>query len=444
MFFYYNKNMNKEPNLEEDLKTNDFSGPLENLPSYEEHMIDHRKTFGEGVSEVFDQEKERSNGFIDGWEKYKERAREERELLETLDSERAQFQDYIFAKAINDNPNGSEFIKKGIPDFDASKPITPQLLAKNKDGTYKLSDETVGNILEFYNHVMKEEKGKFKGEVEKTQSNYEANLRKRVESGTLPKALLSNYEFKKQQNGGLIFDGVSLFDMRPEDESSPTGVAAYIEHRGIDDTGKIIDSKDTRKIMYKKAFIPPGQTDQLGSVKIAMNHELTHIIAGTEASFNLLKDSEITEAYREGMTEAIGQMISDDGPEADRRGLQYYLESKNGTYRAERNFLSRLINADNRLLQETGRTDETSLESLFLDAYADMRGDKPVDLLRQRLLDIFENWESVIRDEDFPECNVFEFSRGVESRAKDWEWMFCLALKEMRYKAMIEYFDGEK
>ncbi len=84
------------------------------------------------------------------------------------------------------------------------------------------------------------------------------------------------------------------------------------------------------------------------------------------------------------------------------------------------------------------------MESLFLDAYADMRGDKPVDLLRQRLLDIFENWESVIRDEDFPECNVFEFSRGVESRAKDWEWMFCLALKEMRYKAMIEYFDGEK
>ena len=430
--------MNIEPNLKNNLETSDHSKSLDNMPSYEDHMIDYRKTFGEEVSKVFEQEKEESNNFIDGWEKYKERAREERELLETLSSEQARFQDYIFTKAVEDNSNGSEFIKRVIPGFNTNEPIIPQLLAKNEDGTYNLPDETIGNFLEFYNNVMKVEKNKFMGESENLQLNYETNLRQRVQAGTLPKALLDNYELIKQQNGGLVFDGASLFDMRPEDESIPAGVAAYVQHRGIDDTGKITDSDDMRKILYRKAFIPPEQIGQLGSTKIAMNHELTHIIAGTEASFNLMKDGakEITEAYREGMTEAIGQMIADDSPEAIQRGLWYYLNSKEGTYRVEREFLSRLANIDNRLSQESGRTDEASIESLFLDAYADMQGEGPVDLLRQRLLCIFENWEKVLKNEDFPECRIFELSRG---EVREWQDVFDIALLEMKERYLIDY-----
>lgn len=428
--------MNNESNPNDTPPTSGSSESLENMPSYEDHMIDYRKTFGEKIAEIFDQEKGNGNAFIDGWEEYKERARRERELLETLDSERRQFQDYIFAKTIEENPNGSEFIKRAIPGFDASEPITSQLLAKNDDGTYRLPDETIGNILEFYNHVMKEEKDKFIGEAEEFQSNYESNLRKRVQSGALPKALLDNYESKKQQNGDRIFDGASLFDMKPEDESGPAGAAAYVEHRGINDAGEVTNLKDTRKILYKKAFIPPEKIDQLGSVEIVLSHELTHIIAGTEASFNLMKDGpeKITEAYREGITEAIGQMIADNSPEASQRGLRYYLDSKTGVYRVEREFLSRLINIDSRRLQETGRKDEASLESLYLDAYADTEGGKSVDLLRQRLLGVFENWDNIVRDEDFPDCDIFKLSRGG---ARGWQSVFKIALMEMEQRFLI-------
>lgn len=429
--------MNNEPNPKKSSSTSDPSELLGNMPSYEKHMVDYRKTFGEGVSEVFDQEKEQ-NDFINGWEEYKNRARMERELLETLDSEKRKFQDYIFSKTIQDNPNGSDFIKKTIPDFNANKPITPQLLAKNNDGTYKLPDETIGNIMEFYNQAIGKEKDKFLGEAEELQSNYESNLRERVQTGVLPKALLDNYEFKKQQNAGLIFDGASLFDMRPEDESGPAGVAAYVEHRGINDAGETTDFRDMRKILYKKAFISPEQIDQLGSVEIALSHELTHIIAGTEASFNLMKDGpeKITEAYREGMTEAIGQMLADGDPEASQRGLQYYLDNETGAYRAERKFLSRLINIDNRLLQETDYTEEVTLESLCLDAYADAGRCELIDALRQRLLNIFENWENIVQDEDFPDCDSFELSRGG---IRGWQSVFELALMEMEQKYMIEF-----
>ena len=37
---------------------NNAINPLEDMPSYEEHMSEHRKTFGEGVIEVFNQKKE--------------------------------------------------------------------------------------------------------------------------------------------------------------------------------------------------------------------------------------------------------------------------------------------------------------------------------------------------------------------------------------------------
>ena len=142
----------------------------------------------------------------------------------------------------------------------------------------------------------------------------------------------------------------------------------------------------------------------------------------------------ITEAYREGITEAIGQMIADNSPEASQRGLRYYLDSKTGVYRVEREFLSRLINIDSRRLQETGRKDEASLESLYLDAYADTEGGKSVDLLRQRLLGVFENWDNIVRDEDFPDCDIFKLSRGG---ARGWQSVFKIALMEMEQRFLI-------
>ena len=373
---------------------------------------------------------------------------EERALLETLDSEQRYFQDYIFYMAIEKNPEASQFIKN-IPGLDMSKPLIAQLLEKNEDGSQKVSDETVGNILEFYQSVLKKEEGIFAEKMEEMQSDYESSLKSKVESGKLPEALYKNYERAKIKNNGSIVGSAKLFDLRPvvedeEEKFEPASAAAYIEHRGTNNKGEMIDSSDTRKIMYKKFFLDPRQKNVLGSLENMVGHELTHIIAGAEASFNLLPsksgsadieswrmdtEGEITMAYREGMTEAIGQMIMDSSPEADSYSLRHYLDSETGSYPGDREFLAKLIDIDDRYRSENQNLDkQESLEKLFLEAYAETDGDKYVNMLRNRLYFIFNNWEDVVRDEDFPD------TPPIRNMGRSWEDAFSLYLGELELK----------
>lgn len=186
------------------------------------------------------------------------------------------------------------------------------------------------------------------------------------------------------------------------------------------------------------------QKNILGSFENMISHELTHVIAGTEASFNLLPsksgsvdipswkmdiEGEITMAFREGMTEAIGQMMMDPSSEAENHNLRYFLNSKTGAYPGDREFLAKLIDIDDRYRSENKNQDEeASLEKLFLEAYAETDGDKYVNTLRHRLYFIFNNWEDVVRDEDFPDTLPI---RGMD---RSWQNAFSLYLGELELK----------
>lgn len=434
----------------ETIKTESFENGT-NLNSQEKQRA-FRRTFGQKVVEVFETNPTSEDATTEKQKEYIKSVQEERALLETLDSEQRYFQDYIFYMTIEKNPEASQFIKN-IPGLDMSKPLIAQLLEKNEDGSQKVSDETVGNILEFYQSVLKKEEGIFAEKMEKMQSDYESGLKSKVESGKLPEALYKNYERAKIKNNGSIIGSTKLFDLRPvaEDEEErfePASAAAYIEHRGMNNKGEMIDSGDTRKIMYKKFFLDPRQKNVLGSLENMVGHELTHIIAGTEASFNLLTsksgsadieswrmdtEGEITMAYREGMTEAIGQMIMDSSPEAGNYSLRYYLDSEIGSYPGDREFLTKLIDIDDRYRSENQNLDEKeSLEKLFLEAYAETDGDKYVNMLRNRLYFIFDNWEDVVRDEDFPD------TLPIRNMGRSWENAFSLYLGELKLKYAYE------
>lgn len=424
-----NKNSNVGSNLEDEKNQRDF-----------------RRTFGQKVVEVFNKE----DVSADAQSEYLKRVQEERALLETLDSEQRLFQDYIFYMAIEDNPHGSQFIKN-ISGLDTHKPLTEQLLKKNEDGSRKIPDETVGNILEFYQSVLKEKEIEFAGEFEEILSNYESGLKDKVAKGKLPQALYENY--KKAKDSGSMISEVRLFDLRPrvEDEEAkfePPSAAAYIEHRGINNKGEIVDPGDTSKIMYRRFFLSPQQKNALGSMKNMVNHELTHIIAGAKASFGLLPsesgsadipswqmdtEGEITMAYREGMTEAIGQMIADSSPEAENYGLRHYLMSETGPYPGDREFLAKLIDIDERYRNENQDLGEQEpLENLFLEAYAETDGDKYTNMLRNRLYLIFSNWEDVVRDEDFPD------SLPLRGSGRSWQNAFSIYLGELELKYAYE------
>ena len=350
--------------------------------------------------------------------------------------------------AIEGNPEASQFIKN-IPGLDMSKPLVAQLLEKTEDGSQKVSDETLGNILEFYQSVLKNKEGVFAEKTKEIQSDYESSLKSKVESGKLPRVLYENYEKAKTKNNGSIINSARLFDLRPviengEKKFEPPSTAAYIEHRGVNNKGELIDSEDTRKILYKRFFLDPQQKNILGSFENMISHELTHVIAGTEASFNLLPsksgsvdisslkmdiEGEITMAFREGMTEAIGQMMMDPSSEAENHDLRYYLNSKTGAYPGDREFLAKLIDIDDRCRSENkNRDEEASLEKLFLEAYAETDGDKYVNTLRDRLYFIFNNWEDVVRDEDFPDTLPI---RGMD---RSWQNAFSLYLGELELK----------
>lgn len=412
----------------------------------ENNRQDFRKTFGQKVIEVFSKEEIPT----DAQNEYLKTIQEERALLETLDSEQRLFQDYIFYKAIEDNPNGSQFIKS-IPGLDTQKPLTEQLLEKNEDGSRKIPDETVGNILEFYQSVLKEKETEFAGEFEEILSNYESGLKDKVAKGKLPQTLYENY--KKAKDSGSMISEVRLFDLRPrvEDEDAkfePPSAAAYIEHRGINNKGEIVGPEDTSKIMYRRFFLSPQQKNALGSMKNIVNHELTHIIAGTKASFGLLPsesgsadipswrmdtEGEITMAYREGMTEAIGQMIADSSPEADNYSLRHYLRSEIGTYPGDREFLAKLIEIDERYRNKNQDLEEREpLENLFLEAYAETDSDIYTDMLRKRLYFIFDNWEDAVRDEDFPD------SLPLRGCGRSWQNAFSIYLDELKLKYAYE------
>ena len=409
---------------------------------------DFRRTFGQKVVEVFEITSALEDENTKKQKEYIKSIQEERALLKTLDSEQSYFQDYIFYMAIEGNPKASQFIKN-IPGLDMSKPLVAQLLEKNEDGSQKVSDETLGNILEFYQSVLKKEEGIFAEKMENMQSNYESGLKSKVESGKLPQALYDNYERTKTKNNGSIINSARLFDLMPviengEKKFEPPSTAAYIEHRGVNNKGELIDSGDTRKILYKRFFLDQQQKNILGSFENMISHELTHVIAGTEASFNLLLsksgsvdipswkmdiEGKITMAFREGMTEAIGQMMMDPSSEAENHDLRYYLNSKTGAYPGDREFLAKLIDIDDRYRSENKNQDEeASLEKLFLEAYAETDGDKYVNTLRHRLYFIFNNWEDVVRDEDFPDTLPI---RGMD---RSWQNAFSLYLGELELK----------
>ena len=409
---------------------------------------DFRKTFGQKVVEIFETTSALEDENTKKQKEYIKSIQEERALLKTLDSEQSYFQDYIFYMAIEGNPKASQFIKN-IPGLDMSKPLVAQLLEKTENGSQKVSDETLGNILEFYQSVLKKEEGVFAEKMENMQSNYESGLKSKVESGKLPQALYENYERTKTKDNGSIISSARLFDLRPviedgEERFESPSVAAYIEHRGVNNKGELIDSGDTRKILYKRFFLDPQQEKILGSLESMVSHELTHVIAGTEASFNLLPsksgsvdipswkmdiEGKITMAFREGMTEAIGQMMMDPSSEAENHDLRYYLNSKTGAYPGDREFLAKLIDIDDRYRSENKNQDEeASLEKLFLEAYAETDGDKYVNTLRDRLYFIFNNWEDVVRDEDFPDTLPI---RGMD---RSWQNAFSLYLGELELK----------
>ena len=434
----------------ETIKTESFENGA-NLNS-EEKQRAFRRTFGQKVLEVFETNPTSEDATTEKQKEYIKSIQEERALLETLDSEQRYFQDYIFYMAIEKNPEASQFIKN-IPGLDMSKPLVAQLLEKNEDGSQKVSDETVGNILEFYQSVLKKEEGIFAEKMEEMQSDYEFILKSKVESGKLPQELYENYERAKIKNNGSIIGSAKLFDLRPviEDEEErfePASAAAYIEHRGMNNKGEMVNSEDVEKTMYKKFFLDPRQKNVLGSLENMVGHELTHVIAGSEASFDLLPSEtgsadipswrmdikgKITMAFREGMTEAIGQMIMDSSPEADSYGLRHYLDSKTGPYPGDREFLAKLIDIDGRCRNENQNSNEQeSLEKLFLEAYAETDGDKYVNMLRNRLYFIFDNWEDVVRDEDFPD------TLPIRNMGRSWENAFSLYLGELESKYAYE------
>ena len=431
---------------------------VENKNAEKEQRI-FRKTFGQKVAEVFEREGDTEN-LDTKYKEYIEKVREERALLETLNFEQTVFQDYIFRKAINDNPEASRFIKN-IPGLDTHRPLIKQLSEKNEDGSYKIPDETVANVLEFYQSVLKEKEAEFAGEFEEILSSYESGLEDKVAKGKLPKTLLENYEKIKEKSGGSILSEVRLFDLRPrvegkEAQYEPPSAVSYIEHHGLDNKGNVANSEDTEKVFYRRFFVTPQQKETLGSMENMMDHELTHIIAGTEASFRLLPsesgsadlpfylmstEGQITMAYREGMTEAIGQMVADSSPEADSYSLRHYLRNKTGTYPAEREFLARLMDIDERCRNGDQNSDgQEPLENLFLETYAETDGDKYINKLRERLYYIFNNWESVVREEDFPETLNFEFDfligrNEYEGREKEgWQEAFDIFLNNIRTK----------
>lgn len=418
-----------------------------NFDSEPKHR-DFRRTFGQKVVEIFETTSALEDINTKKQKEYIKSIQEERALLKTLDSEQSYFQDYIFYMAIEGNPKASQFIKN-IPGLDMSKPLVAQLLEKAEDGSQKVSDETLGNILEFYQSVLKKEEGIFAEKMEKMQSDYESGLKSKVESGKLPRALYKNYERAKTKNNGSIISSARLFDLRPviedgEERFESPSVIAYIEHRGINNKGELVDSEDTRKTLYKRSFLDPQQEKILGSLENMISHELTHVIAGTEASFNLLPSKsgsadisswkmdikgEITMAFREGMTETIGQMIMDSNLEAEDYGLRHYLNNKTGAYPGDREFLAKLIDIDSRYRDENKNQDkEESLEKLFLEAYAETDGDKYVNILRDRLYFIFNNWEDVVRDEDFPD------TLPIKDMGRSWENAFSLYLGELELK----------
>lgn len=430
----------------ETIRTRSFENDA-NFDSEPKHR-DFRRTFGQKVVEIFETTSALEDINTKKQKEYIKSIQEERALLKTLDSEQSYFQDYIFYMAIEGNPKASQFIKN-IPGLDMSKPLVAQLLEKNEDGSQKVSDETLGNILEFYQSVLKKEEGIFAEKMENMQSNYESGLKSKVESGKLPQALYDNYERTKTKNNGSIISSARLFDLRPviedgEERFESPSVAAYIEHRGINNKGELVDPEDTRKTLYKRSFLDPQQKNILGSFENMISHELTHVIAGTEASFNLLPsksgsvdisslkmdiEGEITMAFREGMTEAIGQMMMDPSSEAENHDLRYYLNSKTGAYPGDREFLAKLIDIDDRCRSENkNRDEEASLEKLFLEAYAETDGDKYVNTLRDRLYFIFNNWEDVVRDEDFPDTLPI---RGMD---RSWQNAFSLYLGELELK----------
>lgn len=418
-----------------------------NFDSEPKHR-DFRRTFGQKVVEIFETTSALEDINTKKQKEYIKSIQEERALLKTLDSEQSYFQDYIFYMAIEGNPKASQFIKN-IPGLDMSKPLVAQLLEKNEDGSQKVSDETLGNILEFYQSVLKKEEGIFAEKMKEIQADYKSSLKSKVESGKLPRVLYENYKKAKTKNNGSIINSARLFDLRPviengEKKFEPPSTAAYIEHRGVNNKGELIDSGDTRKILYKRFFLDQQQKNILGSFENMISHELTHVIAGTEASFNLLPsksgsvdipswkmdiEGEITMAFREGMTEAIGQMMMDPSSEAENHDLRYYLNSKTGAYPGDREFLAKLIDIDDRYRSENKNQDEeASLEKLFLEAYAETDGDKYVNTLRHRLYFIFNNWEDVVRDEDFPDTLPI---RGMD---RSWQNAFSLYLGELELK----------
>lgn len=430
----------------ETIRTRSFENDA-NFDSEPKHR-DFRRTFGQKVVEIFETTSALEDINTKKQKEYIKSIQEERELLKTLDSEQSYFQDYIFYMVIEGNPEASQFIKN-IPGLDMSKPLVAQLLEKNEDGSQKVSDETLGNILEFYQSVLKNKEGVFAEKTKEIQSDYESSLKSKVESGKLPRVLYENYEKAKTKNNGSIISSARLFDLRPviedgEERFESPSVAAYIEHRGINNKGELVDPEDTRKTLYKRSFLDPQQEKILGSLESIVSHELTHVIAGTEASFNLLPsknggadipswkkdiEGEITIAFREGMTEAIGQMIMDSSLEADGYNLQHYLNSKTGAYPGDREFLAKLIDIDDRHRNENKNQDkQESLEKLFLEAYAETDGDKYVNILRDRLYFIFNNWEDVVRDEDFPD------TLPIKDMGRSWKNAFSLYLGELELK----------
>ena len=233
-----------------------------NFDSEPKHR-DFRRTFGQKVVEIFETTSALEDINTKKQKEYIKSIQEERALLKTLDSEQSYFQDYIFYMAIEGNPKASQFIKN-IPGLDMSKPLVAQLLEKNEDGSQKVSDETLGNILEFYQSVLKKEEGIFAEKMKEIQADYKSSLKSKVESGKLPRVLYENYEKAKTKNNGSIINSARLFDLRPviengEKKFEPPSTAAYIEHRGVNNKGELIDSGDTRKILYKRFFLDQQQ-----------------------------------------------------------------------------------------------------------------------------------------------------------------------------------------
>lgn len=373
----------------------------------EEHRF-FKKNFGQKVIEVFKREKD-TDDIDTQYDKYMEKVQEERALLETLDAEQRNFQDYIFWRAIEKNPEASQFVKN------LHLYSTSQLLGKNEDGSYKVSDETFGNFLEVYQNVLKEAEGEFEKDVEKIQSEYGSNLKDRVEAGKLPRQLYENYIKAKQKNSGSMVAATKLFDFRPTEDGAyiPAGADAFIQHVEInemDENGIIINSEEGPRILYGKAF-PTSYEKSM--IKRIIGHELTHVIAGKEASFNLFPsktgsvnmpywkmDTEgyITMVFREGMTEAIGQMIMDSSPEASSRSLVYYLENEAGNERHEREFLASLIEIDKESESRMDNNTQESLEDIMLKAYTETDKSEYVDSLRRRLRYIFDGLEGLVKE----------------------------------------------